>query len=797
MKRVRKSKKKDTKQTTPSQTVEKTSPTVPIPIWHLLLPPAVLSFLTFLVYLPSLNYPFQFDDIANISKNFAIRFDNPLARWWWHTRWFGDWLNRINFQLGRFDPFYYRAFNVGIHILSGAALFFLIFNACRFLKEKSFFYKNAILIATTTSAFFLLHPVQTQTVSYVIQARLEGLATLFLLSSLCFFMCIFRAKTLYSKSLFSLLFFLSWMISWGTKEIVAILPILILLVAYFFIAQEKINHFKKWLGVYFLLMICFLGFALHYFGSGFFTRILTFNTAIGNNRGNILTEHAFALITPLKYFISELKVILHYIWMYIWPFGISVEYDWKMTPGFFSPQAFFPFLILLSLLVVAFREIIKKRFTFFSFGFLWFLISIAPRSIFIPSPELVCDYKTYLASVGIHFILGVSLAYILLQICEKWKTWSIIAFAHQRMRTNNVAFTLLLVFMIPVVTVTMLRNRIWRSEVAFWEDNHAKSPNKARTHNNYGVALSKVGRFDDSIVAYLQAISLDKRYQDPLSNLAVAYSMKGDIDNAINALKRAIFIDPKYAEAYNNLGSLLIQKKEYVEAEKMLDRALQIRPYYGKAFYNKARMYEILKDDEKVYHYLTKASKGDLDVHQVFFQLGLICLRLKKYNEAVGHFELSISRGFEHQDSWFNLANAHFMSGNHDKALNIYQRLTMQNPTDTRYVFNLAETYYSKKEFAKALSLYQKSTALPRPMAQAFTRISNCLVQLKRNDEAKKFLTNLLPSKAPEQFKQMVRNELTQIELQEKMIAGKGSIRLSDIRQSREKWATKTTTTTT
>ncbi|MFH0898792.1 MAG: tetratricopeptide repeat protein [bacterium] len=752
--------------------------------WQKVIPPVILSIVSFLAYLPSLNYPFQFDDIANIEKNFAIRFDNPLARWWWHTRWFGDWLNRINFKIGRFEPFYYRFFNVTIHICSGIAIFFLIFNLCRCVKEKTFLYKNAVLIASATAALFLLHPVQTQTVSYVIQARLEGLATLFILWALCFFVCIFRAKTGYAKSLFAFLFFLAWMFSWGTKEIVAILPLLILLVAYFFIAQENYAHFKKWLWVYLLVGILFFGFALRYFGSNFLVRILSFDTAIGNNRGNILTEHAFLSITPFRYFISELKVVLHYIWMFIWPVGISVEYDWKLVPSFFSVQAFFPFLVLLSLLIVAFREMIKKRYSFVSFGILWFFICIAPRSLFIPSPELVCDYKTYLASVGIHFVLGIAIVSMILKLYQLGKDWALFVVAQRYANRHTIAFGMLLIVMIPVATGMILRNRVWSSGVDFWADNVAKSPDKARTHNNYGVALSEAGRFDDAIVEYKKAISMDKYYQDPLSNLAVAYSMKGNLDGAIDSLRRAIFIAPEYAEAHNNLGSLLIQKKQYEEAERMLDKALKIRPYYGKAFYNKARMYEILGDDEKVYENLKQATRGDLDVPQVFFQLGQICLRLKKYDEAAQSFKISINRGFANESSWFNLANSYFMLAQYDDAVLIYQNLIQASPTDARYIFNLAETYYSKQEYEKALSLYKQSTTLPRPMAQAFLRASNCLIQLKRNDEAKSYLNGLLTKQAPDQFNKVVQNELTQITLQEKLIAGKGSVKLSDIQNA-------------
>jgi len=52
-----------------------------------------------------------------------------------------------------------------------------------------------------------------------------------------------------------------------------------------------------------------------------------------NNIGNLLTEKFTDKITPLHYCISQFKVMLHYIRIFIWPFGICIEYDWKLVGG--------------------------------------------------------------------------------------------------------------------------------------------------------------------------------------------------------------------------------------------------------------------------------------------------------------------------------------------------------------------------------------------------------------------------------------------------------------------------------
>ncbi len=750
---------------------------------RMLLPPGILAFLTGLIYYPSLTYPFQFDDIAHIAKKFSIRFDDALNRCWSSSRWFGDWLNVLNFHIGRFDPFYYRLFNVMIHLLTGFCIFYLIYALCSASRKHAFLQAHATLIAFLTSGLFLLHPVQTQTVSYVIQARLEGLASFFIVFTLLMYVKAMQSDSLIKKVIFLTLMAFSALISCGTKEIVVVLPFLLLLVDWFFIAQEDWSLFKKRLLIFIVLGIGFLLWLAKHIagmenGPSMLWNVLTLHVSTGNNRGNILTTDAFDVITPWMFLRSEFKVIVHYLSIFLWPFGISVEYDWKIAPSFWSAEVIFPLILLIGILFFVVRSMKQRRFTVMTFGLLWFLISVAPRSSIIPSAELVCDYKTYLASVGILFILAVGLTYVFSTI---WSALRTIPAQYLVRETQLVALSVILLF---IGLGAYERNKIWESGVAFWQDNVAKAPNKARSHNNFGVALSEAGRVDESIAEYQKAIALDAHYADPMSNLSVAYSMKGEIDKAIDSLKGAIHICPNYPEAYNNMGTLLLQKKNYADAEHALQIAVQLRPYYGKAYFNLARLYEEKGDSLKSWEHLKKATEGDLDVPEVFFKLGQMSLKVQKHQEAVRAFSEIIRRGVSNEQVLFNLANAHFLLGNHAQAQEIYERLVHKNPLEARYLYNLAETLFTKNDFEHAYEFFKKVTTLPQPVAQAFFRTAHCLERMNKFAEAKSFLEGVVTLNAADDFKKFAHNELARISLQMKMNEGKGSIKLGDLKNA-------------
>ena len=817
-KKINKQKKKEAVKTAK---IQKEEPPRSYSIWEKLLPPTILSIITTAFYYPYLRYPFQFDDIAHITKMFHIR---HFTSWNWKLmltpRWFANWLNKINYKMGGFDPFYYRAFNLIIHLLAGVTLFYLLFTICSKVKNSKFISKNALLISTITTALFLLHPVQSQLVSYVVQARLEGLATLFILLTLLCFVKIIQSEKLIFKGIFAILMVLFGLISVSTKEIFIVIPFLAVAIDWFLLSEQSWKIFRKRFWIYIVIGTTVFGSFIYYKGWDWIVKIFSLKSEVLNNRGNIITKHYTDMITPFAYFISQFKVIVHYFLIFLWPFNISVEYDWKLVDGFFSPDCFFPFLILCLLATFIVRNIIKKQYSFLTFGLVWFLIVIAPRSSIIPSAELICDYKTYLASVGCLFVLAIGITHIInyfstlfqknnvISTVNKsiigsialiiatyfaitgiiiWKTpinyqtFSILLLAipagfsymlyymiqHQQKsklysQINKSIF--LLLFLLPIGYSTLSRNKVWSTNVLFWEDITKKAPLKARGHNNLGVSYAESHKWDDAIKCYKEAIRLDAHYPDPWSNLAVAYSTKQQVDMAIMALQTAIRIYPHYPEAYNNLGAFFLQKKEHDSARKCFNSAIKLRPYYGKAYMNLGRLCLAENNNDQAYENFLKATEGDLDNDIGFQALGEACVKMQKFQKAISAFRKAISLGAKHPQVFFNLANCYFMEKDYVNAQVVYEKLVQMDSNNSFYYYNLGETLFRRGNFAKALGAFNKSKTLPNAVAQVHFRIVSCLEQLGNLGDAKGYLQNILNSNPPEAFKAMALSEIKRIE---------------------------------
>lgn len=669
--------------------------------------PIILGMITELFYWPSRNYPFEFDDIPNILKFYKIRSANFTELFFSGPRWISYWLNTILYQFSGFEPNLYRQLNIIFHIISGMLIFSLVYKLLNLLNQKtpkvSFLNKNKLIISTLTTVLFLLHPVQTQTVTYVIQGQLEGLATLLVLLILnLFVLSVTTTKKLVYICTTSALF-ITAILATGAKEIMIVTPILVFLIDWFFIAQGDLKIIKQRKFLYFGLTGLILGAYLYFLKPTFFKNILLLNSTHANTIGNIITQNNGAEITPFLYLISEFRVILHYLYIFIWPFNLSFEYDWKIVPSFFDLASFGPFLILFLLVAYLIWRLRKNRTDLVAFGLLWFLIAILPRSSIIPSPELINDYKTYLASLGILLILALGLTKLL--------TWVINKLSIKLHYQIAIYVSAILIFTLILGTLTYQRNLVSETAVSYWYDVIQKAPNKARAHNNYGIALTKAHNYPAAILEFKRAIQIEGRpatiaqfYWDPYNNLANLYALTGRVREAIDILERGLKYNPMVAEPYNNLGMFYINLHEFDKAELSLKHALELKPYHGKAWFNLAKVYVLREQFPAAITALqTACFDSDLDTEPQALIGALelyagVALRSRNTTNLQRIFETLLKYKPNDQQALFNLAGAYVSQKEYLKAIKIYQQLIKQDPTNQRYLTNLRTLQRMLKE---------------------------------------------------------------------------------------------------
>jgi len=91
-----------------------------------------------------------------------------------------------------------------------------------------------------------------------------------------------------------------------------------------------------------------------------------------------------------------------------------------------------------------------------------------------------------------------------------------------------------------------------------------------------GVALSRAGKYDESVESFNKALALNPNCQDCFYNIGYAYAQKKDYDKAEENYKKAIAVKADYAEAYNGLANIYNAQRKFDQAAEASAQASKL-----------------------------------------------------------------------------------------------------------------------------------------------------------------------------------------------------------------------------
>ncbi len=718
--------------------------------------PALLSLITFIVYYPSLWYGFFFDDLPTITNYIHVRSIDFWGQFFQNPRWISRLLNQTTFYYWKTNPFAYRIFDVLLHIAIGVLVFFSIYRLLSNVKRYEFIKNYALELATTTTILFLLHPAQTQTVSYITQMRLEGLVALFSMLVLITFVYavttpnIMLRRFLYGASFIFIAF------AGGTKEIIIVLPILLVMVDWFLIAESDWSSFKSRIIIHACFFIILYGVLLTY---GMFSpkavSVLAFNP-VHNNRGNVLTSKPTEYITCYPFAISQFKVLLHYITIFIWPFSLCFDNNMKLSSHLYDLDVILPLLLLLALLCMAVWLYIRYKIPLVIFGLAWFFIAMLPRTSIFPTTELICDYKTYLASLG----MMVMLAFVFVQ-GYVWFSDKILQLVQERQR--RIILSMVLGFVcIAFASSSSIRNNVWRSELDFWGDVINKIPEKSRAYNNYAIALWETGRTQEAMDYFYKSIERDNFYAEPHINLATIYQISNNIDKALEHYKRALDIGEAHPELFHNLGMLHFTNQSFQTAEYCLKQAIQMRPFATKSHTALGKLYQVLGRKQEAFMCLEQAINGDAPERDTFYLYGSLALETGQFRKAIDVLE-KIDKHY--QDTAFLLGCCYYNLPSYTKAVEYLAIAYQKDPNNYSCAYNYAQALLNTRKYDAALAVFDRLGPTLNQIPYARLHRAKCLYEVGRKQDARKALAELITSPVPQEVKQDARTLQKELKL--------------------------------
>jgi Flp pilus assembly protein TadD len=221
---------------------------------------------------------------------------------------------------------------------------------------------------------------------------------------------------------------------------------------------------------------------------------------------------------------------------------------------------------------------------------------------------------------------------------------------------------------------SVVRNRVWRDDLALWSDTVAKSPESAYARNELGLLLEERGEASRAIAEFEQAIRIDPRMARAWNNLGVALHRAGRPELAADALRRALEVAPGYAEALANLGNVHARLgrldeavSSYAEAVRLEPGSVEHRISLGNALGARGERAEAMAQ----YRAALEADPSSADAH---LHVGIALAEAGRLGEAVGHLETAARLAPRDEVVLRNLAQAYRLTGRSDLAEALLRR---------------------------------------------------------------------------------------------------------------------------
>ena len=640
-----------------------------------------------LIYSNSLKVPFYFDDTLRIEENPHIRltklslkkivnaaFNEVSSK----KRPVGNITFALNYYFHQYKLKGYHIVNITIHLLSGIFLYLFIKNTLSipWLTSK---YDHPEAIAFFAALLWLVHPLHTQSVTYIIQ-RLNSMAAMFYMLSFWLYVKGRLAPENAKRWPWYAGSALAGILALGSKENAAMLPLFIFLYEWYFFQDLNRDWLKRHLKYAFGVVILFSLIALIYLGTNPFEKLKSLND---------YAHHEFTLTERV---LTQSRVVIYYLSLlaYPHPSRLNLDYDFTLSHSLIDPvTTLLSLCIIFGLIGLAVYTAKKERLL--SFCILWFFGNLVIESSVIPL-AIIFEHRTYLPSMLVS-LLAVTLGYRYI----KYK-WSGVA--------------LVLVAAIVFSFWTYQRNNIWRDPVALWCDCVKKSPQKSRPHNNLGAALDEQDRTEEAIEHYLQALRIKPDNEKAHNNLGNALEKQGHAEEAVEHYLQALRIKPDFEKALNNLGTALEKQGRTEEAVEHYLQALRIKPDYEKAHYNLGIALDKQgRSEEAIDHYL-QALRIKPDFEKAHYNLGIALGKQGYTEEAIDHYLQALRIKPDYVDAHYNLGIALYKQGRTEEAVEHYLKALSIEPEFIEALNNLALVYMLKNENDKALALFTKLTAL-------------------------------------------------------------------------------------
>ena len=613
------------------------------------------------VYANSFRGPLVFDDLPAIRDNPSIRQLWPLTGVLLPARYPALEGNTVegrpllnltfalNYAASGLAVWSYHAVNLAIHLLAGLTLFGVVRRTLLLPAYRERLGNSAEWLALAVALVWLVHPLQTESVTYLAQ-RAESLV------GLLYLLAVYLAIRAFESSrprVWSAGSVLACYCGVAAKESMVTAPVLVLLYDAMFVAGSLRKAWRVRRGYYLALFSSWVAFLVLVAGTG------------GSSWGNLmaLVPGAVAAKTGHEihwwdYALTQFSAILLYLRLSLWPARLTLDYGTEVARGFWEVAP--PASLVVLLLAATAVALCRKHWA----GYLgaWCFLILAPTTSVVPlSGQTMAEHRMYLPLAGlvVLFVMGGYIGWR--RLAWKGPGWLLPA-------------SIAVAMFAALAGRTVVRNRDYRSGEAIWLDVIANRPSNFRAYNNYGRLLFDMGRLEEAVSYYEKTLERAPTYATAHGNLGNALLKLGRMEEGFAHCRRAVELQPDSPFLTYNLGVALQDAGRMEEAADQYRQVVRLLPDYAPGYNNLGvSLFKLGKVNEAILHY-RKALEHQPEDAATHHNLANALAKAGRPAEALAHYRTAIGKQPDFAESYNNLGLVLLREGRRDEALGAFAK---------------------------------------------------------------------------------------------------------------------------
>jgi len=663
----------------------------------------LLVLATSAAYANSFHGPFVFDDTVSITTNRSIRhlaslqvLVAPPDAVTTTGRPLVNLSLAINYAIGGLAVQGYHVGNLALHILAALVLFGLFRRTLLLPTVSARFGAASAGLALTVALLWAIHPLQTESVTYVVQ-RAESIVGLFYLLTLY---CVLRGATAVRGGVWYAAAIAACALGMASKEVMVTAPALALLYDRVFIAGSFKESLRRRRGLW-------LGLAATW---GFLVLVFQLSSSRGGSAG-------FGLgMTPWQYARTQFGCIIHYLRLVFWPSPLVLDYGYPVarTAAEIVPYAIGVFALLAA---TAAALVLRPKWGFLG---LWFFAILAPSSSIVPLVgQTEAEHRMYLP-------LAAVVALVVLGAYQLGKRFGL--------RSGPTALVAAVAALLA--WGTFRRNKDYQTELALWDGAVRHCPWNDRAYNNRGNAYVSKHQYAAAIPDFDKAIALNPRYVKAYSGRGNAFIGLGRYDEAIRDHSKAIRLMPSSADAYNCRGSAYGNVGQFDAAIKDFDKAISLDVNYDEAYCNRGTAYESKGQIDAAIKDYDKAIELWPEYAVAYNSRGMAYDSKGQYDSAIRDYDSAIRLRSDYAEAYNNRGSAYEAKGQLEAAAKDFDKAIALQPDGAQAYSNRGNVYQSKGLYQAAIKDYGRAIELKPDLAAAYRNRAIARYQIKAYDQA-------------------------------------------------------------